>query len=89
MTKRETKANNLTAAQIYERSARRPPDSAIAPPNSGGTLPMQCDAKGLLWLVHCWLRGRLPPEDQEFLETAMQEYGRACVAEAGKAEQPD
>ncbi|MGD0109064.1 MAG: hypothetical protein ABSC06_34275 [Rhodopila sp.] len=74
----EAKANKLSAAQVAQHIARGRTDSAV-------TLPMSCNAEGLLWIVHCWLRGRLPPDDREFLEKAMRAYGQACVAEAGKA----
>jgi hypothetical protein len=50
---------------------------------------MSCDAENWLRLPLLALRDRLAADDREFLEKAMLEYGRACVAEAGKAEQPD
>ena len=52
----------------------------------GATLPMTCDAKGLLRLTLLFFRGRLAPGDHEFLGRAMLVYGEACIAEANEAD---
>lgn len=47
------------------------------------TLPMTiADAETFLRLTLLVFRGRLQPDDQEFLEEAMRRYGHFCVAEA-------
>ena len=47
----------------------------------GPTLPMQCNAEGWLLLTVAALSDVLGASDRKFLERAMREYGRACVAE--------